>query len=94
MIRRTISAAIVTVALMSPLASGPAALGGVARAEEGTLACRCRACDPDVCCKTPSGFAALDEKCAAKCTTKRWTVKEHQNCAPQAGCCPLDKRTP
>jgi hypothetical protein len=83
MMRRALLA-IVMLALPFPLA---------ARAEEGTLACSCRACDPDVCCKAPSGFAALDEKCAPKCTTKRWTVKEHQNCAPQSGCCPLEKRT-
>jgi len=66
---------------------------GLARAEEeATLQCSCHACDPDACCVTPSGFAPLDEKCAAKCSTKHWTVKAHQNCAPQAGCCPEKQR--
>jgi hypothetical protein len=60
---------------------------GIARAEDGSLACSCRVCEPEACCTTPSGFAPLDQKCAGKCTTKRWTVKAHENCAPQQDCC-------
>jgi hypothetical protein len=60
--------------------------------EEATLQCSCRACDPEACCVTPSGMATLDEKCSTKCSTKKWTVKAHQNCAPQAGCCPEKQR--
>jgi len=64
----TIRAALLALLLAASLVS----TRGLARAdEEGTLQCSCRACEPDACCVTPSGFAPLDQKCSAKCSTKR-----------------------
>jgi len=81
--------------LLSPAASELGASSGIAHAaDEARLDCSCRSCDPDVCCTTPSGFEPLDQKCALKCTTKRWTVASYQNCSPQAGCCPPKKAPP
>ncbi len=49
--------------------------------------CSCKACTPDACCKAPTGFQPLDEKCSSKCETKTWTVTPPAPCGPQAGCC-------
>jgi hypothetical protein len=50
--------------------------------------CSCKACEPDVCCKTPTGFAPLDEKCKDACRTKTWNVAKDADCGKGEGCCP------
>jgi hypothetical protein len=49
--------------------------------------CSCKACEPDACCKAPTGFQPLDEKCKSKCETKTWTVTPPAPCGTQSGCC-------
>jgi hypothetical protein len=49
--------------------------------------CSCKACTPDACCKVPTGFQPLDDKCQSKCETKTWTVTPPAPCGTQAGCC-------
>ena len=53
------------------------------------VACTCQACDQPVCCKAPTGFAPLDEKCRTRCRQETWTAKADQTCAgsqPQSCC--------
>jgi len=70
-------------------------LAGAARAAEPEPStagaqetkCSCKACEPDACCKAPTGFQPLDEKCKSKCETKTWTVTPPTPCGSQSGCC-------
>ena len=54
----------------------------------GDTQCSCRSCEHEVCCKAPTGFAPLDEKCRGECETRKWTVKGVASCDKVQGCCP------
>jgi hypothetical protein len=57
-------------------------------ATSAASACSCKACTPDACCKAPTGFAPLDEKCKGKCEQKTWTANAPDGCGKPSGCCP------
>ena len=78
-----LSAVLVTPACM---AAGPDTQGRTAN--PGDVQCSCRACDQQVCCQTPTGFAALDDKCKTLCATRHWVVADNGSCGAQPGCCP------
>jgi hypothetical protein len=50
-------------------------------------ACHCRVCDPSVCCKVPTGFAPLDQKCGSSCREEHWAAGDGGKCEPRADCC-------
>ena len=49
--------------------------------------CQCRICEEAACCKAPTGFVPLDEKCRSRCRDERWTVAGGEACAAKPGCC-------
>jgi len=50
-------------------------------------ACHCKVCDPPVCCKAPTGFAPLDQKCGSSCREEHWAAADGGKCDPRADCC-------
>jgi len=54
----------------------------------GDATCSCKSCNPDVCCKAPTGFQPLDDKCKNACERKTWAPAPGQQCGTQSGCCP------
>jgi hypothetical protein len=60
---------------------------------DGAATCSCRACDQVACCRTPTGFAPLDEKCRTLCRQQTWTPAAGEACgaAQPKSCCPTAK---
>jgi hypothetical protein len=80
------SAAMLSAAVLAMPALGAGEGGGVVR--ETTQTCSCTVCGQPVCCKAPTGFAPLDEKCKPLCHEEKWTVAGGTACAPKPDCCP------
>ena len=90
MIRRScsIAAGLALAALLAMPAFVTAGSDGPqAAAKPGDVQCSCRSCEQEVCCQTPTGFAAMDDKCKPLCGTKRWVVPNNGSCGTQPGCC-------
>ncbi len=78
----TLLAALLLAGSSAVLAEGPAAPNAAADA-----ACHCKVCDPSVCCKVPTGFAPLDQKCTSSCREEHWAAGDGGKCEPRADCC-------
>jgi hypothetical protein len=84
-VTRTLRTIAVAAVLTVPaLAAGEG--GGAVR--ETTQTCSCTVCGQPVCCKAPTGFGPLDEKCNPLCHAEKWTVAGGTACTPKPDCCP------